>query len=54
MTSGITYDGVESAEGGNIFQGLSFWVAQRVPMRNDLLSKIKVSRFPAQHPFELS
>ncbi|KAK0385231.1 hypothetical protein NLU13_7707 [Sarocladium strictum] len=41
MATGVTYDGVESTEGGNIFQGLSFWVAQRVPMRNDILSKIK-------------
>lgn len=42
MTTAITYDGVESAEGGNIFEGVKFWVAQRVPIRNELLSKIKV------------
>lgn len=42
MASGITYDGVDSAEGGNIFKNMSFWVAQRVPTRNDILSKIKV------------
>jgi hypothetical protein len=42
MATGITYDGVDSAEGGNIFKDMSFWVAQRVPTRNDILNKIKV------------
>lgn len=43
MTGGITYDGVASDEGGNIFRGKSFWVAQRVPMRSSIVERIRVS-----------
>ena len=42
MTGGITYDGVAGDEGGDIFRGKSFWVAQRVPMRSSIVDKIKV------------
>jgi hypothetical protein len=42
MSGGVTYDGVESATGGNIFKDMVFWVAMRVPMRSDILDKIKV------------
>ncbi|MBV1838869.1 hypothetical protein KUA11_16955, partial [Acetobacter estunensis] len=47
MPAAVTYDGVEGGEGGNIFDGIKFWVAQRVPMRTDLLHHIKVSCFLA-------
>ncbi|KAF5134620.1 hypothetical protein E5D57_005255 [Metarhizium anisopliae] len=43
MSGGITYNGVESATGGNIFKDMVFWVAQRVPMRNTILDHIKAS-----------
>lgn len=43
MTGGVTYDSVESAVGGNIFKDMVFWVAQRVPIRNEILKHIKVS-----------
>ncbi len=43
MAAGITYDGVASAEGGNIFKDVSFWVARRVPMRDSIVNKIKAS-----------
>ncbi|KAJ6437809.1 Low-affinity potassium transport protein [Purpureocillium lavendulum] len=43
MASGITYDGVASAEGGNIFKDVSFWVARRVPMRDSIVHKITAS-----------
>ncbi|KAM5348706.1 hypothetical protein ACJ41O_008530 [Fusarium nematophilum] len=41
MTPTITYNGVESAQGGTIFKDVKFWVAQRVPIRNNLLNMIK-------------
>ncbi|KAF4423192.1 hypothetical protein FACUT_10537 [Fusarium acutatum] len=33
MPPAITYDGVESAEGGTIFKDLKFWLSRRVPSR---------------------
>ena len=42
MTGGVTYQGVESADGGTIFKDMVFWVAQRVPMRSTILDHIKV------------
>ncbi|KAF4500607.1 hypothetical protein FAGAP_3204 [Fusarium agapanthi] len=33
MPPAITYDGVESAEGGTIFKDLKFWLSHRVPSR---------------------
>jgi hypothetical protein len=42
MATSTTYDGVPSAEGGNIFRGMSFWVAQRVPMRKTYVEMIEV------------
>ncbi|KAM0562831.1 hypothetical protein ACHAPJ_001671 [Fusarium lateritium] len=33
MAPAVTYNGVQSAEGGNIFKGCRFWLAQRVPQR---------------------
>ncbi|POR38302.1 Telomeric repeat-binding factor 2-interacting protein 1 [Tolypocladium paradoxum] len=41
MASGVTYNGVASAQGGNIFKDLSFWVAQRVPTRDAILGYIR-------------
>lgn len=44
----ITYNGVAVAEGeqgsggGNIFKNVKFWIAQRVPMRTDLINKVTV------------
>lgn len=45
-TMSITYDGVASAEGGNIFQDTKFWVSHRVPTRSHILKCIRVSRHP--------
>ncbi|KAH7161430.1 TRF2-interacting telomeric protein/Rap1 C terminal domain-containing protein [Dactylonectria macrodidyma] len=36
----VTYNGVESAEGGNIFKDVKLWVAMRVPMRKAILDMI--------------
>ncbi|KAL7946535.1 TRF2-interacting telomeric protein/Rap1 C terminal domain-containing protein [Trichoderma barbatum] len=42
MASHITYDGVPGAgTGGNIFNGMKFWVSRRVPQRESLLEKIQ-------------
>ncbi|KAF4972446.1 hypothetical protein FSARC_1013 [Fusarium sarcochroum] len=41
MASAVTYNGVESAEGGNIFKDCRFWVAQRVPQRPMFVNMIK-------------
>ncbi len=43
MSGGITYNGIPVANGGRIFDGLKFWVAQRVPMRSTIQDHIKVS-----------
>ncbi|PNY26866.1 Telomeric repeat-binding factor 2-interacting protein 1 [Tolypocladium capitatum] len=40
MASGVTYNGVASAQGGNIFKDVSFWVARRVPMRDTIISHV--------------
>lgn len=47
MASGVTYNGVPSAGGGNIFKDVSFWVAQRVPTRDMILGHIRVGYAPA-------
>lgn len=39
---GTTYNGVNSAQGGNIFKDVKFWVAQRVPLRSAFIDDIKV------------
>ncbi|KAK7421527.1 hypothetical protein QQZ08_009942 [Neonectria magnoliae] len=36
----MTYNGVESAKGGNIFKDVKIWVAMRVPTRNSILEMI--------------
>ncbi|KAI9151792.1 Telomeric repeat-binding factor 2-interacting protein [Paramyrothecium foliicola] len=41
MATSVTYDGVPSAEGGNIFRNMSFWVAQRVPLRKHFVDLIE-------------
>ncbi|KAF4979316.1 hypothetical protein FZEAL_4457 [Fusarium zealandicum] len=41
MASTITYNGVESAQGGNIFKDVRFWLSHRVPMRNHFIDLIK-------------
>lgn len=40
----VTYDGVESAEGGNIFKDVKFWVATRVPTRKSILEMVTVGQ----------
>lgn len=42
MASSITYNGVDSVEGGNIFKGIKFHVANRVPTRKTILDNIEV------------
>ncbi|KAI5467708.1 TRF2-interacting telomeric protein/Rap1 C terminal domain-containing protein [Mariannaea sp. PMI_226] len=39
----VTYDGVESTEGGDIFKGIHFWLSQRVPMRKTLEDQIRAN-----------
>ncbi|CAM1506447.1 Fc.00g060880.m01.CDS01 [Cosmosporella sp. VM-42] len=41
MATTVTYDGVESSSGGNIFKDVKFWVAHQVPTRNLILNMIK-------------
>ncbi|KAF5025583.1 hypothetical protein F66182_2327 [Fusarium sp. NRRL 66182] len=41
MVPTVTYDGVPSAEGGNIFKDCKFWIAQRVPKRNEWIELIE-------------
>ncbi|KAM0331696.1 hypothetical protein ACHAQA_003375 [Verticillium albo-atrum] len=41
MAASIVYEGVESQGGGRLFQGLKFWVAQRVPSRKMFLDMIQ-------------
>ncbi|OAR03040.1 hypothetical protein LLEC1_04275 [Akanthomyces lecanii] len=41
MSGGITYNGISVANGGRIFDGLKFWVAQRVPMRSAILDHVQ-------------
>ncbi|KAL6352805.1 hypothetical protein LRP88_13278 [Fusarium phalaenopsidis] len=38
---GTTYNGVNGAQGGNIFKDVKFWVAQRVPLRSTWIDDIK-------------
>ncbi|KAL2692203.1 hypothetical protein Neosp_002609 [[Neocosmospora] mangrovei] len=38
---GTTYNGVNGAQGGNIFKDVKFWVAQRVPLRSTWIDYIK-------------
>lgn len=33
MAGGVTYNGVSTTSGGNIFKDVKFWVAQRIPSR---------------------
>ena len=44
MATIVVYDGVEDANGveGSLFQFTKFWVAQRVPLRQEYLKKITV------------
>lgn len=39
---GTTYNGINGAQGGNIFKDVKFWVAQRVPLRSTWIDYIKV------------
>lgn len=50
MAHVITYDGVESVDGGTIFADKRFWVAQRVPMRSMFVDMIKVCMFQSPPP----
>jgi hypothetical protein len=46
MAGGVTYDGVQSANGGTggiIFKDMVFWVSRRVPKRDDIIELIKAS-----------
>lgn len=42
MAGGITYNGIAVVNGGQIFDGLKFWVAQRVPTRGTIVDHIQV------------
>ena len=37
----IVYDGV--GDGGNLFKGMKFFLQQRLPMRQHLIERVKVS-----------
>ena len=50
MATIVTYNGVESAHGGNMFKDVKFWVALRIPDRNRVLDMIRV-RSPQQVEF---
>ncbi|KAF4461678.1 hypothetical protein FALBO_11510 [Fusarium albosuccineum] len=41
MAPTVTYNGIQGAQGGNIFKDVKFWVAHRVPMRNHFVELIK-------------
>ncbi|GAO18286.1 hypothetical protein UVI_02023210 [Ustilaginoidea virens] len=41
MAGGIAYNGVGSSSGGTIFKDMVFWVALKVPRRNDIINLIK-------------
>ncbi|KAL2138549.1 hypothetical protein VTI28DRAFT_6603 [Corynascus sepedonium] len=41
MAAAIVYDGVEGKYEGTLFNGIKFWVAQRVPTRSSIVGKIK-------------
>ncbi|KAK7991678.1 hypothetical protein PG988_000472 [Apiospora saccharicola] len=47
MAARIVYEGAVAGEGGTLFQGKKFWVAQRAPMRKTWINHIKV--YPRQH-----
>lgn len=42
-SGGVTYDGVPSAQGGNIFKGVTFWVSHKVPQRPTIVKNITAS-----------
>lgn len=46
MSASTVYEGA-AGEGGTLFQGNKFWLAQRTPMRKTWISHIKV--YPRQH-----
>ena len=50
MPAQVVYDGVNGRYEGTLFNGVKFWVAQRVPTRNHILSQITASRFPSSGP----
>ncbi|KAL2166604.1 hypothetical protein VTG60DRAFT_2450 [Thermothelomyces hinnuleus] len=41
MAAPTIYDGVEGRYEGTLFNGIKFWVAQRVPIRSSIVGKIK-------------
>ncbi|KAF5668569.1 hypothetical protein FHETE_5260 [Fusarium heterosporum] len=41
MVPGVTYNGVESEEGGTIFKDCKFWIAQRVPQRSRWIDLVR-------------
>ncbi|KAJ2970121.1 hypothetical protein NQ176_g8336 [Zarea fungicola] len=43
MAGGITYNGIAVVNGGQIFDGLKFWVAQRVPTRGTIVDHIQTN-----------
>lgn len=49
MSAHIVYEGAVAGEGGTLFQGNKFWLAQRTPMRKQWIDQIKV--YPRQHSF---
>jgi hypothetical protein len=42
MAAHIAYELEDGEVHGTLFKGMKFWVAQRVPIRNDILKMIKV------------
>jgi hypothetical protein len=42
MAAPIVYEGVNGKYEGTLFNGVKFWVAQRVPFRSAFVDKIKV------------
>ncbi|KAK7931545.1 hypothetical protein PG985_002257 [Apiospora marii] len=47
MSARIVYEGAVAGEGGTLFQGKRFWLAQRTPTRKTWIDHIKV--YPRQH-----
>lgn len=42
MAAHIVYELEDGEAQGTLFRGIKFWVAQRVPIRNDILKMIRV------------
>lgn len=49
MLSGVVYSGVSDEAGvqGGLFQGIKFWLSQRVPQRSRFIYEVQVRRASA-------